>query len=176
MQNVSHNSSSNALGCNMIANCGIYCGSCGIYLATKENNVMKILEYAVALNQSYEDTLCNGCRSDRRSAHCSKICLFNECSKSSEVNSCGECDKFPCRQLAEFQSKMPHRIEIVNSLAKLKELGTKKWLIDMRSEYSCRSCKTINNAYEVSCRKCGKIPSCDFVSKYMAEIEKYISS
>ena len=59
---------------NLVAACGLYCGACGIYLATQENNTEKILQYAIVLNQSFDKTLCDGCRAYRKSAHCSEMC------------------------------------------------------------------------------------------------------
>jgi hypothetical protein len=165
----------NVLNKNLVSVCGLYCGSCGIYLATQENDTQRILEYALVLNQSYDETVCEGCRGDKKSAHCLKMCSFIDCSKERKVSHCGECEKFPCINLVEFQSKMPHRIEIIKWLAELKEVGTKQWLIEMRNRFTCGNCETVNSGYDISCRKCKITPSCAFTSQYMKMIEQYLA-
>jgi len=159
----------------LVAACGLYCGSCGIYIATQENDSEKILQYAMVLNQSYEDTLCDGCGAVRKSLHCSKMCTFIDCIQQKGVTSCTDCDEFPCQALNEFKSKMPHRAEIIDSQKRLEKIGTENWLKEMKEYFSCPSCKTINSAYHLICRKCGEMPSCKFVSEHKDEIEQYLS-
>lgn len=159
----------------LIAACGLYCGACGIYLATQENDTETILQYAVVLNQSYNETMCHGCGAEIKSLHCSKICVFIECKKGKGVSFCTDCDEFPCMALIDFKSKKPHRVEIIEMMNKLKEIGSKKWLLEMKNYFSCPRCKTVNSAYHLACRKCGNTISCKFVSKYGDLINQYLS-
>ena len=64
MNNKVYNDSANSINPdkNLATACGLYCGSCGIYLATQENDSEKLLQYAIVLNQSFGETLCDGCR------------------------------------------------------------------------------------------------------------------
>lgn len=160
---------------NLVSACGLYCGACGIYLATQENDHERILQYAVVLNQSYEETLCDGCGAFRKSLHCSKMCSFIKCKHLKAVDLCVECDDFPCQELNVFKSKMPHRIEILDSLIRMKEIGLEKWLVEMKNYFSCPYCKTINSAYHLACRKCGNTPGCMYVSQHKDLIEQYLS-
>ncbi len=160
---------------NLVSACGLYCGACGIYLATQENDTEKILQYALVLNQSCDETLCDGCGAVRKSAHCSKWCTFIDCKEEKGVNFCVDCDEFPCNELNEFKSKIPHRIEILNLQNRMKEIGLEKWLEEMKEYFSCSNCKTVNTAYHLDCRKCGTIPSCKFVSQHKDLIEQYLS-
>jgi len=159
---------------NLAAACGLYCGSCGIYLATQENDTEKLLQYAIVLNQSFGETLCDGCRSGRQSAHCTKTCPFIECTSGKGVAFCGGCPEFPCNVFTDFQSKMPHRVEILESQNRLKEIGLEQWLIEMRMHYSCPQCNTVNSAYNIACRKCGYAPCNKFVLRHMDLISKHI--
>lgn len=159
----------------LVSVCGLYCGACGIYLATQENDNEKILQYAIVLNQTFEETFCDGCSSNRKSLHCSKMCTFIDCKQKKSVNICSECDEFPCNALQEFKSKMPHRIEILNSQNQMKEMGLEKWLLEMKDYFSCSHCKTVNSAYHIVCRKCGNTPSCKFVLQHKDLIEQYLS-
>lgn len=177
MNNLNDNDSEilNSAKKDLVSACGLYCGACGIYLATQENDCDKILQYAVVLNQNYEATLCFGCSSKRKSLHCSESCIFVECKQRKGVNYCIDCKDFPCQAMNEFKSKMPHRVEIFDSQKRLKEIGIECWLIEMKDYYTCPHCKTVNSAYHLVCRSCGNIPSCKFVSQHQDEIEQYLA-
>lgn len=164
-----------SLNNNLVSVCGLYCGACGIYLATQENETEKILKYAVVLNQTYDETLCDGCGALRKSLHCSNMCTFIDCKVKKKVSSCIDCNEFPCQALIEFKSKMPHRAEIIDAQYRLQENGIENWLIEMEDYFSCPQCKTVNSAYHLTCRKCGSTLSCKFVSKHKNEIERYLS-
>jgi len=170
-EDLSHLSSNKEL----VAACGIYCGACGIYLATQENDNEKMLQYAVVLNQTFEETFCDGCGAKSKSLHCFKKCTFINCKRKNGVDFCIECEKFPCMSLNEFKLKMPHRIEIIESQNRMKEIGIENWLYEMQDYFSCPRCKTINSAYHLNCRNCGEMPSCKFVSEHKGEIEQYLS-
>lgn len=159
----------------LIAACGLYCGGCGVYLATQENDNDKILYYAVALNQTFEETLCDGCGAKRKSLHCTKICTFIKCKQEKGVGNCVDCNEFPCESLKDFKSKMPHRAEIFDSLKRLKDVGEEKWLNEMQEYFSCKQCNTANSSYHINCRKCGHTPGSEFVFKHKDAIIKYLA-
>jgi hypothetical protein len=129
----------------------------------------------MVLCQSYNDTLCDGCGAERKSSHCSKICIFIDCKNKKGVDTCTDCNEFPCQALNEFKTKMPHRAKIIDAQKRMKTTGNEKWLIEMKDYFSCPQCNTINSAYHLACRKCGVIPSCQFVSEHKDEIEQYLS-
>lgn len=159
---------------NLSAACGLYCGSCGIYLATQENDTEKLLRYALVLNQSLNETFCDGCRAERKSAHCSCMCSFIKCTFEKGIEFCGFCQEFPCTELKNFQSRMPHRVEILESQNRLKETGMEQWIIEMKENYSCPQCKTVNTAYDERCRKCGSTPSSRFTTRHLQLIKTHL--
>ena len=161
---------------NLVSACGLYCGACGIYLATQENDTEKLLQYAIVLNQSLNETFCDGCRADRKSAHCSCMCSFIKCTFEKGIDFCGACPEFPCKELTDFQSKMPHRVEILQSQNRLKEIGTEQWLIEMKENYSCPQCNTVNSAYDMACRSCGYSPSCKFTMRHTRLIKSHLEA
>jgi hypothetical protein len=167
--------SDNNLNNNLISACGLYCGSCGIYLATRENDTEKLLQYAIVLNQSFVETLCNGCRAARKSAHCSKMCPFINCTFNKGIEFCSSCRKYPCIELKEFQLRLPHRVEIFESQILLKEIGCENWLLEMNEKFSCPQCNTVNSAYDIACRNCENIPSCRFVALHKGILDKHLS-
>jgi hypothetical protein len=173
----SHNSGYTEIKKNsdLVSACGLYCGACGIYLATQENDSEKTLQYAIVLNQTFDESLCDGCGAMRKSFHCSKMCTFIDCKLKRGVINCFDCNEFPCQSIIEFKSKMPHRIEIIDSQYRMQEIGIENWLIEMNSYFSCTRCLTVNSAYQPACRKCGNKPSCEFVLQHNDLIEQYLS-
>jgi len=165
----------NPINKRLVSACGLYCGACGIYLATQENDTEKLLQYAVVLNQTFEETLCDGCGAERKSKHCAEMCTFIDCKLKKGVSFCTACNEFPCKALKDFKSKMPHRAEIIDSQFRMQEIGLENWLIEMKDYFSCRQCKTVNSAYHLTCRKCGEMPSCKFVLEHKDGIELYLS-
>lgn len=161
-------------GSNLVGACGLYCGSCGIYLATQENDIDKLLHYAVVLEQTLPETCCDGCGSDRKSAHCSHQCLFVACTQRQGVAFCGQCDRFLCREFSAFQSAMPHRFGMEKSQNFLVEQGIEQWLAYQNDQFTCRNCNTVNSAYDLACRKCGVTPSCPYVLRHREAIEKHL--
>lgn len=159
----------------LVSGCGLYCGSCGIYIATQEHDTEKILHYAVVLNQTFEDTLCDGCGAERKSLHCTGMCEFIACKKRKGVDFCFDCHEFPCDALLDFRAKMPHRAGIIESQIRLKEGGIEKWLTEMKNDSACPQCKTINSAYQLTCRNCGNMPGSSFAGNHRALIEKFQS-
>jgi hypothetical protein len=159
---------------NLAASCGLYCGSCGIYLATQENDAEKILQYALVLKQSFDETLCDGCKAVRKSVHCSRTCSIIKCSIEKNIEYCGVCQEFPCKELKDFQSRMPHRVEILESQNRLKETGIDQWLIEMKIDYSCPRCNTINSAYNIACRSCRHVPSSKYAERHFHLIKNHL--
>lgn len=154
---------------NIAAVCGLFCGACSVFIATQEDPV-RLAAIAQKLNQTVEETACNGCRSDNVSGHCSH-CAFRECASQKGILFCSECSEFPCKELVDFQAKMPHRIELWESLDLIKKEGLESWHKKMITDYSCKSCHTINSAYDFSCRSCGSTPGNDYISRNEEQIK-----
>jgi hypothetical protein len=71
---------------------------------------------------------------------------------------------------------MPHRIELWANLERINSVGYKQWLKEIRKNYTCRRCETLNSTYDLKCRKCGEEPSCSYVAKHRQEIEQYLKN
>jgi hypothetical protein len=69
---------------------------------------------------------------------------------------------------------MPHRIEIIESQNRLKEIDLEQWLIEMKENYSCPQCNTVNSAYDMACRKCGYSPGCKFIIRHKILINNHL--
>ena len=158
----------------LAAVCGLYCEACSWFIATTEDpRRLKML--AAQLHCSEEEGKCYGCRSDKRTLYCEKCKMF-ACAAERGIDFCSECEEYPCDDLKQFQSAMPHRIELWANLERIKSIGYKKWLKEIRENYTCPRCQNINSTYDLKCRKCGEEPSCNYVAKHKQVIEQYLKN
>lgn len=148
--------------------CGLFCPSCTIYIGSKEDP-KRLKELSVRFTQPIEDIRCEGCRSEKRASYCN-TCKMAACAGKKGIDFCIECHDYPCEDLKKFQSVYAHRIELWQSQARIKKVGYEKWLEEMNDYFSCPECGAINSAYDLTCRQCGKNPSCNYVEKNMEEI------
>ena len=160
---------------NLAAVCGLFCRSCGIYLATKEDPE-RLTHLAEQFGRPVEDIICHGCRADTRFFHCEENCSFVACAAEKGVDFCGECAEYPCKQLRVFQGEMPHRIELWKSQERIREAGYQTWYQEMTEHYNCPECHTMNSAYAIACRSCGATPSCAYVRLHREQIEAFMNN
>jgi hypothetical protein len=154
--------------------CGLYCEACSWFIASTEDPE-RLKRLAAQSHYSEAEIKCYGCRSDKRLPYCEK-CRMSACASEKGIDFCGECEKYPCADLRQFQSAMPHRIELWVNLERIKSVGYKQWLKETRENYVCPRCRTINSAYDLKCRKCGEEPSCNYVAKHKQAIEQYLKN
>lgn len=153
--------------------CGLYCGSCSLYLGTKEDSG-RLEMIARILGQSLEDTKCEGCRSSLVSKHC-RSCKFKTCNEEKNISFCGECPDYPCKEFTEFMNERPHRRDIERDMKEILDEGPEKWLSVVHLRYACPKCSTVNSAYDLSCRKCGQEPSSLYTVDHAEFIKKYLN-
>ncbi|MCP4213258.1 MAG: DUF3795 domain-containing protein [bacterium] len=152
--------------------CGLYCEACTLYIATTEDPE-RLKWMAERFQQSEEEVKCYGCRSAKRGPFC-KTCKICDCAAERGIEFCVECTEYPCDDLKEFQSQRPHRIELWDDLERIGAVGCAQWMKEIRENYTCPKCGTINSAYDLKCRKCGNEPGCDYVGKHKQAIEKVL--
>ncbi len=127
----------------MTAPCGLDCFNCQFYLAkTDQEALMKVEELSKQFNIPVATMLCNGCRNhDGRIPLQKHIfgeahrCVAYECSKSRNLDFCGDCEEFPCDTLHPYADKaaiLPHNTKVFN-LCLIKKLGLEKWAEDKAS-------------------------------------------
>ncbi len=150
--------------------CGLYCEACTWFISTTEDPE-RLKSLAAQRNWSVEESRCHGCRSDKRLYYCGECKMF-ACAAGRNIDFCSECEEYPCNDLKQFQSAMPHRIELFNNLERIRFIGYKKWLNEVKENYTCPKCQSINSAYDLKCRKCGEEPSCKYVANHRKIIEQ----
>lgn len=160
-------------GKRVAAVCGLYCAACSWFISTTED-LGRLKRLAAQRNWSEEESRCFGCRSGKRLPYCAQCKMF-ACATERGLDFCSECEDYPCDGLQQFQSAMPHRLELWDNLERIKSVGYRQWLKEVKNNYVCRQCDTINSTYDPQCRKCGREPSCNFVERHRQAIEEYVS-
>ena len=125
--------------------CGLYCGSCPDYLATRTGNPEEPGESA-----------CRGCKTDLTATWCTD-CALKACARTKGVEFCSECADFPCPEYEGFiaNAKDPYVVEIGGYLATIRDVGRDEWLARMKERWSCPACGTEASWWDLSCRECG---------------------
>jgi hypothetical protein len=158
----------------LAAVCGLYCKACSLFIATTEDPA-RLKMMAERFKLSEEAVKCYGCRSAKRGPYC-EICKMSACAAERGLDFCIECSEYPCDDLKQFQSAMPHRIGLWDNLKRIRAIGYERWLKETEGNYTCPKCLTINSTYDLKCRKCGKEPSCDYVAKHGQAIEQFLKN
>jgi hypothetical protein len=155
----------------LAAVCGLFCPACTVFIASTDEPA-RLKALSDRFGARTEDMECHGCRSDKRGLYCNKVCKMTRCAAEKGVDFCGQCPEYPCAELKTFQSQMPHRLELWEAHARIKEVGYETWYAEMIKQYSCSTCGTINSAYDLKCRECGATPSCNYVRLHESEVAK----
>ena len=97
-----------------LAYCGLYCHSCAIYLATREQDEEKRYKMRVDIAQQIKEhygeeckpedvTDCDGCKTeDGRLFLPSKNCHIRNCARRKRIESCAHCSEYPCEELEKL--------------------------------------------------------------------------
>ncbi|MGD8521170.1 MAG: DUF3795 domain-containing protein [Desulfobacterales bacterium] len=141
----------------LLSPCGLYCGVCGIYYATRDNN-QRFMDALLSFYQSNlpglqnmttDDLACEGCFSDNRALFC-ETCAVKDCNQKKGYTGCHECDDFPCRLIEDFPIPVSKKV-ILRSIPYRKKYGTEKWVADEEARYICPDC---GNAVFRGVRRC----------------------
>ncbi len=97
-----------------IAFCGLDCGECPTFLATRADDDEKKKQVAQQWSKDYqaqfkpEDINCDGClsKNGRLFSHCS-VCEIRLCGREKDVKNCGYCHEYPCQKLSTFFQMVP---------------------------------------------------------------------
>lgn len=125
--------------------CGLYCGACPQYLATRAGNAAEL---------GLED--CQGCRSEVVAAGWCAICTLKACARNKGVEYCYECSEYPCRDLEDFKNSedCPYHSEIYGYMATISQVGKDEWLAQMKARWGCPSCGKGATWWDLSCGEC----------------------
>jgi hypothetical protein len=90
---------------NLMAPCGLYCGACGVYIATRDKNEKFKQIMGNLYGSKPEDTECLGCMQadppEKLYGLC-KMCKIRDCVKDKGFYSCHQCEDWPCDMIESF--------------------------------------------------------------------------
>jgi ribosomal protein S27AE len=124
----------------MIAPCGMNCGSCLGYMRTVNH--------------------CSGCRSDTepKPSYC-RDCIVLTCDllKETESTFCYECPKYPCLRLKNLDKRNRTRYDtsFFDNLTMIKENGMDRFLAFETERRTCPQCGSTLCIHRTICLKCG---------------------
>ena len=151
---------------NLMAPCGLYCGACGVYIATRDNNE----KFKAIMGKLYgtkpDETECFGCMQPDppKKLYCyCKDCKIRNCIKSKNYYSCHQCNDWPCSMIESFGLKTGLRVmkrTIPIWKDKVKKLGDKigsvEWARTECKRYHCSKCGEPLFRGAQRCRVCKK--------------------
>ncbi len=134
----------------LMAPCGLYCGTCAVYIATRDNNEKFKAVMGDLYGSSPEETECLGCMqpdpAKKLYAIC-QLCEIRDCIKNKGYYSCHQCDGWPCALIEKFPLSTGTRVmkrtipiwrEKVMALGD--EAGSEAWARSECERYHCPSC------------------------------------
>ena len=145
---------------NFLSPCGLYCGVCGVYFATRDQNDM-FMDKLIKMYQEKipglaklkrADFQCDGCLSDRLSIFC-RVCAIKECTKAKGYEGCHQCDDWPCRHVENFPMPVGKKV-IMRAIPSWREHGTDKYVNDEEARYVCPACGNQIFRGAKRCNKC----------------------
>jgi len=146
----------------LVAPCGLYCGACPMYLATKEKDEQKtkeLLQRFSGPNSKFalEDLQCDGCIGGGRLASFCRKCNMRACAETKQkVTRCADCKEFPCSLITNFNNDgMLHHAEVLANCRQLREVGIKEWTKQQEERWSCPQCRANISWYDATCSRCG---------------------
>jgi len=144
----------------LVGICGIYCGTCPIYLAHRESDIECLDEISNARGIPLDKIQCDGCLSDRVFPPCVECSHgFRQCAKEKQVTWCFQCNEFPCQRLANFRdihvvNGISHHAHIIENLQSMKEHGIEQWVGGQEKAGVCSKCGKRLYWFVRECPKC----------------------
>jgi len=114
----------------LMAPCGLYCGTCGVYIAHRDNNTKfkeKLMPVYKAFAKTVDDIACTGCLSEGIVFPVCRSCPIKKCSQDKGINGCHQCDDFPCKFIENFPIQVGKRV-ILRAIPTWREVGTEKYV------------------------------------------------
>ena len=151
---------------NLMAPCGLYCGACGVYIATRDNNEKFKQVMGNLYGTKPEQTECLGCMQPEPPAkmygYC-RICDIRTCVRSKGHYSCHQCAEWPCEKIEKFGFATGRRVmkgTIPVWREKVRQSGdgkgSEEWARSVLERYHCSSCGKPLFRGAKRCRACGK--------------------
>jgi hypothetical protein len=148
----------------LMAPCGLYCGLCGIYIATRDNNLKFRERLAGIYGSKPEETECLGCMQPDPAGKLYGYCTFcgiRDCVREKGFYSCHLCDQWPCDKITNFPISTGKRV-MMRAIPAWREKaanlgddeGSVAWAMSECERYHCGSCGAPLFRGAQRCRAC----------------------
>jgi len=148
----------------LMAPCGLYCGTCGVYIAHRDGNTKFRDVLAHLYGSRPEETACLGCMQPEPPeclyGFCQN-CVIRDCVKERGFSSCYQCDDWPCDAVGSFPVPVGRRVmrrAIPRWRALVAELGepagSEAWARSECERYHCPHCGYPLFRGATRCRSC----------------------
>lgn len=149
------------------APCGLYCGTCGVYLSHRDGNTRFRDILANLYGSTPEQTACKGCMQEDP-PECLYVfcqsCPIRSCVHDKGLYSCHQCDEFPCNLVETFPLSVGRRV-MKRAIPRWRELaarygddrGSVEWARSECERYHCPDCGEPLFRGAIKCRKCRKV-------------------
>jgi len=145
---------------NTVGICGLYCGTCPNYLASRKNDSEPLKKISQKTGIPIKEVRCDGCLSDNVFAPCVDCKHgFRRCAEEKEVTWCFQCHDFPCRRLKDFKdvhivNGISHHAHVIEDLKYMREHGIEKWVEAQEKAGQCPRCGTMLYWHVRECPGC----------------------
>lgn len=134
----------------LMAPCGLHCGACGVYIATRDGNEKFKAVMGNLYGTKAEETECRGCMQPEPATklygYCT-MCAIRNCVRAKGYSSCHPCGEWPCKRIENFGLATGVRVmkrAIPLWRAKVAELGddqgSVEWAREELQRYHCPVC------------------------------------
>lgn len=144
----------------LVGICGLYCGTCGIYLASRDNDAEQLSEISQGTGIPGDKIRCNGCLSDEVFPRCIECRHgFRQCAREKKVTWCFQCSEFPCHRLTLFRDVhvvdgISHHAHVIEDLQYIKDHGIEDWVKKQEKAGSCSECGKRLYWFSRECPQC----------------------
>jgi len=150
----------------LMAPCGLYCGTCGVYIATRDKNEKFKTVMGGLYGTKPEETECCGCMQpdppEKLYLYC-QHCELRNCIREKGYYSCHQCDQWPCDLVEKFglatgRRVMKRAIPLWGEkvAAHGDDQGSVEWARAECERYHCPDCGNPLFRGAQRCRACGK--------------------
>lgn len=139
----------------LLAPCGLYCGVCGVYVASSRGDERLKEKMGKAYGVKVDQVECGGCMSDNLFGYC-QACGIRSCAAEKGYEGCNQCDDFPCGLIEDFPVPEGKAV-IMLEVPRWREMGTEAWVADQEQSHKCSSCGEIHIRGARRCRSCGEM-------------------
>jgi hypothetical protein len=150
----------------LMAPCGLYCGTCGIYIANRDGNEKFRSVMAALYGTTPEETRCKGCMqaetAEELYPYC-RMCKIRGCVASRGLYACHQCADWPCPMIKNFELATGRRV-MARTIPVWREKvarsgdeeGSVEWARHECARYHCSFCGKPLFRGAQRCRYCKK--------------------